>query len=231
MSEDDASNASIESAPSLASTGDASTQAEEEPSTMVVEVSPENEAKSLQLKDEGNIQLMAGHFLQAIGLYSQALELNPTNAVILSNRAQAFIKVENYGLAMLDATEAMKSDPNYAKSYFRRGSAQFALTHYKEARKDFRMVCKLMPKDRDARAKLAACEKAVKEEAFAKAIVSDMTEPLSSTFDPSSISLIPDSYEGPNPVMDGPTSDMDLEESLFEPGNLPREFVMVRIEC
>ena len=186
-----------------------------------------DEERSLQLKDEGNKQLLAGHFLEAIGLYSQALELAPTNAIILSNRAQAYIKVENYGLAIADATAAMDSDPSYAKSYYRRGSAHFALTHYKDARKDFRQVCKLRPKDRDARAKLQACEKAVKEAAFAKAIVSENTEPLSATYDPNSVSLMADNYDGPNPVADGPVSDMELEASMFEPGNLPREFVLV----
>jgi hypothetical protein len=35
-------------------------------------------------------------------------------------------------------------------------------------------------------------------------------------------------YDGPNPTPGGPTTDMDLEASMFEPGNLPREFVMVR---
>jgi serine/threonine-protein phosphatase 5 len=182
--------------------------------------------KALKLKDQGNEQLLAGHFLQAIGFYSEALEYDPTNAVILSNRAQAFIKVENYGLAMADATAASESDPTYAKAYYRRGSAHFALTHLKEARKDFRQVCKLKPKDRDARSKLAACEKAIKQEAFLKAIESENTAPLSATYDPSNHS-ISDSYDGPHPAENGPTSDMDLEASLFEPGNLPRAFVLV----
>ena len=230
---DDASSASNESAPSLASTTgsmkDGGGETKGSGATEMETDKSENEEKSLQLKDEGNKQLIAGHFLEAIGLYSEALELAPTNAIILSNRAQAYIKVENYGLAISDATAAMEADPSYPKSYYRRGSAHFALTHYKDARKDFRQVCKLRPKDRDARAKLQACEKAVKEAAFAKAIVSEKTEPLSASYDPNSISLLPDSYDGPNPVADGPTSDMDLESSLFEPGNLPRDFVLVSI--
>ena len=88
-----------------------------------------NEAKALDLKNQGNDQLKIGHYLQAIGFYSEALEFSPTNAIILSNRAQAYIKVENYGLAMADADAALESDPNYAKAYYRRGSAQFALGH------------------------------------------------------------------------------------------------------
>ena len=66
-----------------------------------------HEAKALELKDEGNKALMAGKTLDAIRLYSEGLEFAPTNAVLLSNRAMAYIKVENYGVAIQDATNAI----------------------------------------------------------------------------------------------------------------------------
>jgi serine/threonine-protein phosphatase 5 len=185
------------------------------------------QATSLELKQKGNDELIAGHFLPAIKLYSEALEYTPTNAILLANRAQAYIKVENYGLAISDATAAIEHDPSYAKGYYRRASAYFALNKYKLARKDFRRVCQLKPKDRDARAKLAGCEKAVKEEAFSKAIVSEQTEPLSSTYKPDNVVIDP-GYDGPNPLPGGPTTDMDAEKALFQPGSLPMDFVMVR---
>ena len=188
-----------------------------------------NEAKALELKDQGNEQLKIGHFLQAIGFYSEALEYSPTNAIILSNRAQAYIKMENHGLAMADASAALESNPKYAKAFYRRGSAQFALGHLKDAKKDFRSVVQLNPKSKDARAKLIACEKVIRQEAFRKAIESDNTAPLSDTYDPNTIVLNPDSYDGPNPVLSAPTDDMELETSLFQPGKLPREFVLVSI--
>jgi serine/threonine-protein phosphatase 5 len=199
---------------------------------VVVERSEEdetaNEEMALELKTKGNAELTIGHFLEAIGFYSEALECDPTNAIILSNRAHAYIKVENYGLAMIDATAALESDPNYAKAYYRRGSAQYALSHYKDARKDFKKVCQLKPKDKDARKKFQACDKAVRDVAFSKAIMSEKTAPLSDTYDPNSISLSADSYDGPNPVPEGVTNDTALEASMFELGNLPRDFVLVR---
>ena len=39
--------------------------------------------------------------------------LLPDNAIILSNRAQAYIKLENYGLAIQDAARAISADPSY----------------------------------------------------------------------------------------------------------------------
>jgi serine/threonine-protein phosphatase 5 len=187
----------------------------------------------LELKNKGNDALMAGHPLDAIGFYSEALDLlgeeNP-NAIILSNRAQAYIKVENYGLAIADATLAIKTDPTYPKAYYRRGTAEFALNKPKQARKDFKMVCKLRPKDKDARMRYAECEKMVKEAAFAAAIQSAQTAPLSDSYEPNDI-VINSGYDGPHPS-GGDTclsmDDFEKEDALFEPGNLPLDFVMVR---
>jgi serine/threonine-protein phosphatase 5 len=188
---------------------------------------PEDEAEMLRLKALGNDALAIGHYLQAIDFYSEALEHVQTNAIVLSNRALAFIKVENYGLAIADATEAIACDPNYAKGYYRRGTAEFALSKPKAARKDFRAVCKLKPKDRDARSRLQACEKAVREAAFAAAIFSTATAPLTDTYDPSALPIDPVSYDGPHPSGDLISDTMETEIALFQPGNLPMEFVMV----
>ena len=43
----------------------------------------------------------------------------------------------------------------------------------KAALKDFKAVCKIVPNDPDALKKMKACEKAVREEAFMKAIEAD----------------------------------------------------------
>ena len=162
------------------------------------EEEPNPEAQSLALKDEGNQALLAGCILNAIELYTQACECAPKpNAIILSNQAQAYIKVDNYGLVILDATAAIEADPTYAKAYYRRGTCHFALDKNKVARKDFRKVCQLKPKDKDARAEFAACDKLVKQALFSAAIVSQETAPLSDTLDPESILI--SGYDGPHP--------------------------------
>ncbi|GMI48788.1 hypothetical protein TrCOL_g10809 [Triparma columacea] len=124
------------------------------------------EEKALRLKDSGNEALKICKYSEAADLYTQALELHETS-VLFSNRAMAYIKMEQYGQAILDADCAIKIDPQYVKAYYRRGSANFALGKNKAAKKDFKKVCQMKPKDKDARAKLAACTKAVNEAAFA----------------------------------------------------------------
>ena len=47
--------------------------------------------------------------------YTQALQLDPTSAVLLSNRAFCHFKLENYGLCLSDANDAITQDPKYVK--------------------------------------------------------------------------------------------------------------------
>lgn len=194
------------------------------------------------LKDEGNVFLLDHLYTEAVKKYSEAIEVigdetaddetKKLLAILLSNRAQAYIKTEAYGLAVRDASSAIKADPKYPKGYYRRATAEFALNKPREARKDFKVVCRLRPKDRDARAKLVECEKAVKEAAFALAIESEESIPLSSTMDFSTI-RIENSYDGPHPnkeTIDFAPSELEDEKMMFMPGMLPLDFAMAAIE-
>jgi tetratricopeptide (TPR) repeat protein len=201
---------------------------DDEPDLSASESSEEATCKGLSLKDLANASLNDGHFTEAIHLYSTALSHLPDNAIILSNRALAYIKIENYGLAIQDASAAIAADPAYPKGYYRRGSAEFALGRAKAARKDFRAVCRLRPKDRDARNKLAECEKSVREAAFAAAIEGEESKPLSETFRAEAI-VVEGGYTGPHPA--GYLELGEGESALFEAGSLPREFAMVSERC
>lgn len=170
-------------------------------------------------KDQGNAFLSQFRYSLAVEQYSKAIAIAPT-AIFLSNRAQAYIKLESYGLAILDANEAVSLDPMYVKAYYRRGSANFALGKLKEARKDFKAVVKLVPSDADAAKKLKACEKAIKEEAFLKAIESDDKV----VFDESTLTEmeVDASYDGPHlpswNTADGPLSlvTMDFVHAMID---------------
>lgn len=151
------------------------------------------------LKRRGNEALQSGNVGGAAAFYTEAIELDDASAllpVLYSNRSMAHIKAESYGLAIADAEQAIRLDPTYIKAYYRRGSANFALGKYKLALRDFKAVCKLRPSDRDARSKLKECEKAVKQMAFADAIVAGGGEEASTSVDASSIA-VEDAYDGP----------------------------------
>lgn len=186
---------------------------------MAAQLGPDNgaaaaaapEEKSLVLKNQGNQALAAGHFSEACDLYSQAIDIHET-AVLYSNRSMAQLKQENYGLAIADADMAIELDPTYIKAFYRRASGNFALGKYKVALKDFRAVCKMQPKDKQARLKFKECEKAVKAAAFADAIMSEETAPFS--IDPSGIT-VDSGYQGPRLEEDG-TVTLDFVRAMIE---------------
>ncbi len=68
------------------------------------------EKRALRLKEEGNEFITACKYGLAAEKYTEAIELCPS-AVLYSNRAQAFIKLESYGLAIVDADEAIRYVP------------------------------------------------------------------------------------------------------------------------
>jgi tetratricopeptide (TPR) repeat protein len=59
-------------------------------------------------KEEGNALLAAHRYGLAAEKYSAAIALNGENAIYYSNRAQALIKLESYGMAIEDANEAIR---------------------------------------------------------------------------------------------------------------------------
>lgn len=99
--------------------------------------------------------------------------MNPFVPAYWSNRAFSHIKLENYGYAIRDANEALKLDASFIKAYYRRASANMALSKFKESLKDFRTVVKYVPQDRDAKAKLIEVEKIVRKMEFEKALAYD----------------------------------------------------------
>eukprot|EP00640_Fibrocapsa_japonica_P001000 CAMPEP_0113941658 /NCGR_PEP_ID=MMETSP1339-20121228/7534_1 /TAXON_ID=94617 /ORGANISM="Fibrocapsa japonica" /LENGTH=504 /DNA_ID=CAMNT_0000945865 /DNA_START=67 /DNA_END=1581 /DNA_ORIENTATION=+ /assembly_acc=CAM_ASM_000762 len=178
-----------------------------------IEVSEESKQRAEALKAEGNVFLAENHFTQAVEKYTEAIAADPFNAVFFSNRAQAYIKQELYGLAIADADEAIKLDSTYVKAYYRRASGNFALCKYKVALRDFRAVCKIKPTDRGARQKMKACERAVKEAAFAAAIESERNAPASSQVHVEDI-VVEASYDGPNLPEDGKVTQEFVEDMV-----------------
>lgn len=76
----------------------------------------------------------------AIKYYTEALDVNPSNAIYYSNRSLAYLRTECYGYALADATKALEVDKNYIKGYYRRATSNMALGKFKAALKDYETV-------------------------------------------------------------------------------------------
>ncbi|KAL5615561.1 hypothetical protein BROUX41_005604 [Berkeleyomyces rouxiae] len=90
-------------------------------------LSAEDKAAAESLKSKGNAAMAAKDYASAINLYSQALDLHPSNAIYLSNRAAAHSAAKDHNAAKTDAEAAVALDPKYTKGWSRLGLARFAL--------------------------------------------------------------------------------------------------------
>lgn len=84
------------------------------------------------LKNDGNKLFKEGRYKEACDKYTEALKKDPSNAVIYSNRSATHTKLKNYGLALSDALECIKLNPQWPKGFFRKALALEGLGKYKE---------------------------------------------------------------------------------------------------
>ncbi|KAI5953948.1 sgt2 [Candida margitis] len=89
--------------------------------------------KADQLKLEGNRLMGAKDYAAAIAKYTEAIGLDPTNVVYLSNRAAAYSSSQKHAQAIEDAEKAIKLNPDFSRAYSRLGLAQYALGDAKKA--------------------------------------------------------------------------------------------------
>ena len=77
----------------------------------------------LSLKESGNQAFVSGDYTRALALYTESLAMDPSNAVVLCNRAALYIEEHRYGEAVDDLVACLELDPNYIKAYYRLGIA------------------------------------------------------------------------------------------------------------
>jgi len=84
-------------------------------------------------KGEGNTLLRESKTEEAIEKYTEAINLNPNNAIYYANRAAAYTTLRRHDKAIEDCKRAVIVDPKYSKAYSRMGLAYFSLGRYHEA--------------------------------------------------------------------------------------------------
>lgn len=94
----------------------------------------------------GNLLFGEENFAGAADLYSRSIKLAEAeearqgklvrnSEIILgySNRAEAYIRLQEFGKALADAKKALSRDPSHLKSLFRKGRALLGLSQYEQA--------------------------------------------------------------------------------------------------
>lgn len=85
------------------------------------------------LKDLGNKAFQAKDYDKAIDLFTQAINLEPQNFVLYSNRSAAKAGKRDWTHALEDAEACIKINPAWSKGYARKGAALHGLRQYEEA--------------------------------------------------------------------------------------------------
>uniref|UniRef100_M4BD15 RNA polymerase II-associated protein 3 n=1 Tax=Hyaloperonospora arabidopsidis (strain Emoy2) TaxID=559515 RepID=M4BD15_HYAAE len=113
-------------------------------------------------KDDGNAHYSCGDYEAAIESYTYCLSWNPHNAVVLSNRAMAYLKKQEFVRAEDDCTLALEIDPTHVKSYTRRGTARNSLGKHRLALLDFHHAATLDRKSRQIQAQLQSTRELIR---------------------------------------------------------------------
>lgn len=77
--------------------------------------------------------MQSGSFQKAIRLYSKALELDPGNAILYSNRSAAHFNIRQFSESLEDAESSILCDSTWWKAYKRKGLALIHMQRYEEA--------------------------------------------------------------------------------------------------
>ncbi|EKX73407.1 conserved hypothetical protein [Theileria equi strain WA] len=79
------------------------------------------------LKLKGNEAFKAGNFQEAANYFTQAINVNPNDAVLYSNRSGAYASLGMYEEALADGIKCIELKPDWPKGYSRKGLAEFKL--------------------------------------------------------------------------------------------------------
>lgn len=129
------------------------------------EATPEQKEAAEKLKNKGNEFMKSEKYADALESYSQAIKLDPKNAVYFCNRAAAYSKLNKHQLAIEDCSRALTIDPSYSKAYGRMGIAYTALEDHQSGYECYRKALELDPDNQSYQNNLEIAEQKLKEEA------------------------------------------------------------------
>ncbi|CAK9190578.1 unnamed protein product [Sphagnum troendelagicum] len=103
-------------------------------------------ARSVALaRTTGNDLYKAGRIMEASVAYGQGLLSNPSNAVLLCNRAACRSRLGQYEKAVEDCNAALDAQPHYTKALLRRAHSNYKLERWADALRDYEALKRELP--------------------------------------------------------------------------------------
>ncbi|KAL2358502.1 hypothetical protein BJ546DRAFT_12804 [Cryomyces antarcticus] len=117
------------------------------------------------LKAEGNKLFAEKDFQGAVEKFTQAIEAEPTNHVLYSNRSGAYASLKGFDKALEDANKVTEIKPDWAKGWGRKGAALHGTGDLIGALDAYEEALKLDPANAQAKSGLASVQRAIDAEA------------------------------------------------------------------
>ncbi|KAM8887186.1 tetratricopeptide repeat protein 28-like isoform 2-T2 [Spinachia spinachia] len=92
-----------------------------------------SKAEFMEKVQQSNEACQRGDFQAAVRLYTSALQADPQNCILYSNRSAARLKLGQHQAALDDAEKACELNPKWPKAYFRQGVALQYLGRHADA--------------------------------------------------------------------------------------------------
>ncbi|CAI7663717.1 unnamed protein product [Penicillium pancosmium] len=125
------------------------------------------------LKSEGNKAFSAKDYPTAIEKFTQALEIEPENHILYSNRSAVYNAQSEYQKALDDAEKAIGIKGDWSKGHLRKGAAYRGLGDLLAAYDSYEEALKLEPGNAQAKSGLDATQRAIQAEATADGVQGD----------------------------------------------------------
>jgi len=117
-----------------------------------------------QLKAEGNAAFSAKDFDKAIELFTQAIEVDPSNHVLFSNRSACYASIKDFDGALKDAVKCIEIKPDWAKGHTRKGAALHGQGDLVGALDTYEEALKLDPNNVQAKSGVKSVQEAIARE-------------------------------------------------------------------
>lgn len=114
------------------------------------------------LKQQGDQAFQRQDYDKSIEFYTQAIQENPKNYVLYSNRSLCYIKQDKFHQALKDAESCIELNQKWYKGYYRRGCVLVGLNDFVGAKKCFDIAHTLKPGDDNIAEKLREVNQLIK---------------------------------------------------------------------
>ncbi|KAF8944367.1 Hsp90 cochaperone [Haplosporangium gracile] len=118
-----------------------------------------------EYKAQGNKAFLAKDYPTAIDHFTKAIELDPSNHVLFSNRSACYASQKDYEKALEDGEKTVELKSDWSKGYGRKATALFGLGRYPEANDVYEAGLKIEPTNVQLQKGLQDTKQAMEKEA------------------------------------------------------------------